>query len=100
MDQTGDGCTVEQTLAALVSMPGISPALGFPEETPPCDIRTGALMLGNMKDYLSITAGPCAQTALGLRDNGSFAEGTGSSVYGPGLNAASVTRISGISGDV
>jgi len=89
-----DGCTAEQALAALVDMPGVSAALGFATGTPLCDIRTGALILGNVKATFE---GPLSTNGGRFGGPREKAEAAASAISGPGLNVASVGRVVGIS---
>ena len=93
-DSIGDGCTAEQAVAAFVDMPGVSAALGFAAGTPACDVKTGAQLLGNMKASYE---GPLSTNGTRYGGQREIAEAAASVISGPGLNAASVGRIVGIS---
>jgi len=90
-------CTEEQALAAFVCTPDVSALLGFPYGTSLVDIRTGAQMLGNMKEYFDGALSTNGTRYAGQRQ---VAEATSSAIFSPGLNTASVRRMSGISTDV
>ena len=96
VEQTGEGCTIEQAVAAFVDLPGISSALGFREGTAACDIRTGARLLSNMQESLRAHF---PLRVLDFRRSGSWLKEPHLQ-YWPGLNASSVKSISGISSEV
>ena len=78
-------------------MPGVSAALGFAAGTPACDIKIGAQLLGNMKATYEGALSTNGSRFAGPRE---IAEAVASAVFGPGLNAASVGRVAGISPEI
>ena len=54
-------CQFGDVVAAFMDMPGVSHALGFPEECNSVDVLTGATILSNVKTYFEgslSTTGP------------------------------------------
>ena len=81
-------------MAAFMDMPGVSHALGFPEECNSVDVLTGATILSNVKTYFE---GSLSTTGPRFTEQRRVAQGVASSIYGDSLNMRSVTRLTGIS---
>ena len=91
----GEGqCQFGDVVAAFMNMPGVSHALGFPEECDSVDVLTGATILSNVKRYFE---GSLSTTGPRFSEQRRVAEGVASSIFGDSLNMRSVTRLTGIS---
>jgi len=94
----GEGqCQFGDGVAAFMNMPGVSHALGFPEECDSVDVLTGATILSNVKRYFE---GSLSTTGPRFSEQRRVAEGVASSIFGDSLNMRSVTRLTGISSKV
>jgi hypothetical protein len=80
-----------------MDMPGVSHALGFPEECTSVDVLTGATILSNVKRYFE---GSLSTNGPRFSEQRRVAEGVASSIFGDSLNMRSVTRLTGISSKV
>ena len=98
-DQTGQvgQPSFQSVVAAFTDMPGIIPALGFPDSVTSADVSTGASLLSNMSQSFHTTLQSNGPRFAAAR---SIAESTASTMYGPDINLASMNRITGMSSAV